>query len=233
MSPARPTLALAFLLAACGGSAPDDGGPSPADTIARTAPDPGAAPASAVEVALVDSIPWEDMLGGSGVLHRVVVRRAGRVDTLAGVTTDRGPIVRGDSVVLGLDVEEGRTVRGFRHDLASGETAGIDLPPDFAGFLAHALAPDGEHLAYVAKEDGTLAAVVRQWPTGGEVYRSHSVQGYPSDAMNSRVRWSGPERVEMRIRLDGLDDPSERWLRIRGSPTAGSMVADTVSGPGD
>lgn len=230
-----------FGLSSCGdGAGSGDPSPEPADTtgsphsVAGSIASTRDAEPTAVEIGLVDSIPWEGNLS-SGAVHRVVVRRAGRVDTIPGVTTDRMPVVVGDMVVYGFDTEGHDTVdRGFAYDVSTGTVETVDLPPDFHGFLAHDLAPDGRHLGYVAKSDaGDLAIVVRRWPGGGEVYRSPPFQGYPSDADNARVRWIGPDRVDIRVRLDDLSARGQRWFRIHGSPGGGGLVADTVSGAGD
>ncbi len=218
-------LGLGFLaLLGCGRGGephPRPGSPGGGSERAPTAPAIGA-------VELVDSIPWEDELSG-GVLHRVVVRTSDGADTLSGVRTARAPVVVGDSVVLGFDFDGGRVRRGFRWSVNERRTRWIGLPDDFVAFVAWKLAPDGAHLAYVARADsGRFRPEIRVWPGGQPVFQGPAADMYPSDAANSSVRWSGAEAVEVRMRLDDLDVPGERWLRARGSPT-GTMAIDTLA----
>lgn len=205
---------------------------APDEPAASSSPADAAAPASRVrEVALIDSLPWSDMLG-EGVRHRIVVRTTAGSDTIPGVATTRAPVVVGHSTVHGFDVgPDGAVTGGFVYDVRTNELRRIELPGEFLGFTAFALAPDAGHLAYAGRaEDGIrLAAIVRRWPDGAVAYHGGPVRGYPSDAANSDVEWLGPDRVEIRIRLDDLETPEGTWLRVRGSP-AGSMVADTVRG---
>lgn len=219
---------------ACGGPGeqPDDSAVSPAaDPSAADpapAPDGDAGTGAVLEVVLFDTIPWEGELA-AGQVYRVGVRTAAGIDTLAEVTAESPPILVGGSAVHGLDAKGAAIDRGFVWRAETGEVESVELPPDFAGFLAHALAPDARHLAYVGKDaDGLLRLVVRSWPGGEPVYQSHAVHGYPSDARNSEVTWTGPEGVELRVRLDVLDPARESWLVARGRPATGALAADTL-----
>lgn len=215
--------ALAWALA-CGSDAEEGRNP---DAPAGTAPDAGP-PAAAIEgVELVDSIPWTDELGG-GMLHRVAVRRGGSTDTIPAITTDQLPRVVGDSLVTGFARADGRVSRGFVYDPARRRVESVPLPDDFAGFLAHSISPDGRWMAYVGKRaDGSLDANVVRWPSGAPVHESGPVEGYPSDARNSRVQWSG-DAVEIHIRLPVIDPDSSTWLVVAGDPGTGSFSAHTV-----
>lgn len=190
----------------------------------------GEAPAGegSLEILLVEEVPWRTEMA-EGVDRRVAVRHGGGIDTLSGIVVDVPPVVVGDSAVWGFDRERGDIVQGFHWSSRTGEVETIELPGDFAPFLASGLSPDAEELAYVSKRpDGRLEAVVRSWPEKRLLYRGPPVEGYPSDAMNSVVEWTGDDRVEIRVRLDDLGPPGS-WLRVRGSP-GGTMVADTVAG---
>ena len=221
---ALATCALAWTLA-CGGDAEEGRAP---DAPAATPTDTGPAAVAIEGVALVDSIPWTGELGG-GVLHRVAVHRGGSTDTIPAITTDELPRVVGDSIVTGFVRADGRVPRGFVYHPARRRVESVPLPDDFAGFLAHAISPDARWMAYVGKRaDGSLDANVVRWPSGASVHESGPVDGYPSDARNSRVEWSG-DALEIRIRLPVLDPDSSTWLVVAGNPDTGSFSADTVA----
>lgn len=193
---------------------------------------PGAVPTarSSIEILLVEEVPWRTEMA-EGVDWRVAVRHEGRIDTLPGIVVDAPPIVVGDSAVWGFNRDQGDIVEGFRWRSRTREVETIELPDDFTPFLASGLSPHAAELAYVSRRpDGRLEAVVRSWPGKRLLYRSPPVEGYPSDAMNSAVEWTGDDRVEIRIRLDDLDPPGT-WLRVRGSP-GGAMIVDTMAGGG-
>lgn len=225
-----PTLLAAALLAlaGCGGEPASE---APERTgRADTAAGDDRSGASIRSVRLVDSIPWETELA-SGVLHRIELRYDGRRDTVPEVTTSRDPLVVGDSVVWGFDSRQGTVAGGFRYSIARAETERIELPDDLLPFAAFGLSPDARHIAYLARTPGgELQAVVRTWPGRELVWESHPVSGYPSDAENSAVRWSEPDEVTIRIRLDDLETPGGLWLEARGAPEPGAMAADTVRG---
>ena len=235
MKRALVLLALAAAAAgACrrGAEAPEEGSPrGPAfGEAAGRLPD-GEAPAEPTPVGaiLADSAPWEDMIG-SGYRWRVAVRSAAGVDTIDGLWTNREPSVAGDTLVYGFVVEaDGSIPAVFAYDVRTRAAERLPLPEDFLYFTAAALSPDARHLAYAGRaEDGVrLATIVRRWPDGRLVHRSHPVPGYPSDDANSEVVWDGPERVTVMIRLDEIETQGGTWLRVRGAPT-GTMEADTV-----
>lgn len=158
-----------------------------------------------------------------------MVHRGGVADTVPAIATDERPRVVGDSIVTGFARVDGRVTRGFVYDPAHRRVDSVPLPSDFAGFLAHAISPDGRWMAYVGKrESGLLAANVVRWPSGGPVHQGDPVEGYPSDAGNSAVEWNG-DAVEIRVRLPVIDPEATTWLRVNGSPESGSFSADTVS----
>lgn len=210
------------LLAACGGETPPEEEPAAGADTARAA-----GPATIAEVFLADSVPWETAMA-AGVDRRVAVRWDGAVDTLAGVAVTERPVVVGDTAVWGLHAEAGDPARGFRWSVGSQRVETFPLPDDLTPFLASGLSPGADRLAYVSKtDDGKLKAMVRSWPGNDLLYEGPPVSGYPSDATNSAVEWSGDE-VEIRIRLHDLEPPGS-WLRVRGTPAA-SMAIDTVPG---
>lgn len=216
--------ALAWALA-CGGDGEERRTP---DAPAGTPSDPGPAAVAIESVELIDSIPWTGEPGG-GVLHRVVVRHGGSADTIPAITTAELPRIVGDSIVTGFVRTDGRVPRGFVYHPARRRVESVPLPDDFAGFLAHAISPDARWMAYAGKRaDGTLDANVVRWPSGASVHESGPVEGYPSDAGNSRVEWSG-DAVEIRIRLAVVDPDSSMWLVVAGNPAAGSFSVDTVA----
>lgn len=227
--------ALTAILVACGGGDTTEEDPAPPDTALEppAREEPPAWEGGALQVRLVDSIPWSTELA-SGVYRRVAVRYDGAVDTLADVAVESRPVVVGDSIVYGFDRSGGDVERGFRWTPAS-DVATVELPDDFLGFTAFGLAPDAAHLAYVGEADAPeeeirLKAIVREWPGKETVWESHALAGYPSGGQNSTVEWLSADSVEIRVRLDDLDTPGGSWLRATGSPSTGSFAADTVQG---
>lgn len=226
------------LLLACGGGGDADRAPreaaSPVDTVAWNAARDSAPirGRDGLEVRLTGSIPWETALA-SGAYRRVVVVHGGEVDTLADVAVSERPVVPGDSSVHGFDRAGGEVERGFVWRPGEG-VVGVDLPGDFPGFTAFALAPDARHLAYVGladgEESGMLRAVVRTWPDLDVVAETAAVTGYPSDAANSAVEWISADSVRVEIRLDDRETEGGSWLRFRGSPSTGAFASDTVRG---
>lgn len=229
-------VALTAVLVACGGAETTDEEAGLPDTGLES-PSPEEPPAwegGALQIRLVDSIPWSTELA-SGIYRRVAVRYDGVVDTLADVAVESRPVVVGDSVVFGFDRSGGDVERGFQWAPGS-EVATVDLPDDFLGFTAFGLAPDAAHLAYAGEaldapgEEIRLKAIVRDWPGKETVWESHPVAGYPAGGKNSTVEWLSADSVEIRIRLDDLDPPGGSWLRATGSPSTDSFAADTVQG---
>ncbi len=229
-------VALAAVLVACGGGETAGEDPAPPDTALEppAREEPPAWEGGALQIRLVDSIPWSTEMA-AGVYQRVAVRYDGVVDTLDGVAVESRPVVVGDSVVFGFDRSGGDVERGFRWAPGS-EVASVELPDDFLGFTAFGLAPDAAHLAYAGEaldapgEEIRLKAIVRDWPGKETVWESHPVAGYPSGGKNSVVEWLSADSVEIRIRLDDLEAPGGSWLRSTGSPSTGSFAADTVQG---
>lgn len=187
-----------------------------------------------VEVALVDSVPYENELE-SGVLHRVVVRTGGRADTLADVLTAWTPVVAGDSVVYGIRAEESLVVGLFAHDVREGRTRILPPLPEWVSHAVPRIAPDGRHVAYLA-QSGTGAGygAVATLPEGRVIYRGPPAQLLETDAGVEAIEWVDARRFEMLVdmsylvggvqRLRGTVDP----LRVdvdtvrRGAPRAGS-----------
>jgi len=220
------------VLLGCGGSADEPDGAAAPDSapavMDRTLP------RAAEGVALVDSLPWANLLE-EGVRHRVRVQTAGRVDTIPGIAVTREPVAAEDGAIHGFAVEpDGSVSSGFAYDPSSGGVTRIALPDDFLDFTAFALSPGARYVAYVGRAaDGQrLAGVLRRWPGGEVVYRGDPVDGYPSDAANSDVEWHGTDSVEIRIRTADVETPGGTWLRLRGVPGS-EMLADTVRGSGE
>jgi len=226
------------LLAACGGGGeePRSGAEGPRGESPRGEGPRGGEEEAApglISMSLVDPQPWSDMLG-SGTRYRIQVRTTAGVDTVAGITTPGPPVVAED-VLHGFAIEsDGRISSGFIYDARTRRLLRVDLPPDFTGFTAYALRPDGGMLAYVGRaEDGVrLAGIVRRWPGGELVYRGGPAEGYPSDDVNSEVEWLTRDSVDIRLRLNDVETEGGSWLRARGVP-GWVMTADTVRGEGD
>lgn len=227
---------LTALLFACGGGEEAAEEAAPADTGSELPADreDRSWEGGELQVRLVDSIPWATELA-SGTYRRVAFRRDGTVDTLPDVEVERRPVVVGDSAIYGFDWSAGAVERAFRWTAETGLVT-LELPDDFLGFTAFALAPDAAHLAYAGEaEEGPegeirLKAVVRDWPSGETVWESDRVAGYPSGGKNSTVEWPSADSVEVRIRLDDLETLGGSWLRAVGSPSTGAFTADTVRG---
>jgi Tol biopolymer transport system component len=207
-------LALVLLvasLAACAGAARPRTTPMPPPTIR-----------------LVDSVAWSNELA-DGLLWRVEVRSGERTLLLPGVLTSERPVVTGTGEVLGFVWNEDQVVAGFAHDARTGRTRRLPLPDDFDGiFSAHALSPDGRHLAYVdAPGDGTGSAVVRTWPDRRLVLRSRAVEVPATDSPGNFTRWLSPDSAEVFVET-GFST-GDAWLRVLMSARSGRILAtDTV-----
>ena len=178
-----------------------------------------------VVVALGDSAPYENDMT-SGVLHRVVVRAAGRTDTIPGVLVAQLPIVVGDSVVHGLRAEDERVLGPFAYDVRARRVRLLPTPPDWVPHAAPQLAPDGRHVAYLAQApSGAGYAAIARVPDGGVVLRGPAATMRETDAGVDAIAWTDPLHVEVRIDLSAVTGGTQR---VRGTVTPPTLVVDTV-----
>ncbi|MGZ8377181.1 MAG: hypothetical protein ACXW61_04730 [Gemmatirosa sp.] len=224
----RPFAHLSMLLAAACGTAdrspgsdtptPDTG--QPYATIA-----PGHATPPAVEAFLVDSVPYENELA-DGVLRRVAVRAAGRVDTLPGILAAAAPVVVGDSVVVGVQARENLVEGLYAHDVRTRQTRMLPAPPDWVPHAVPELSPDGRHLAYLTQAPtGEGHGVVATVPAGRVVYRGPPATMLETDAGVDAVRWEDAGRFAIRIDLTYRVGGTQR---LRGTVAPLHVVVDTV-----
>lgn len=202
-------LGLLLPLAACG-------------TPPRAAPGPGA-----VQVALVDSVPFQTELH-DGFLRRVQVRSPAGVDTIRFVLTNAAPVVLADGTVLGFTFAGPDLRAGFRWHPANQTLELIALPDDADRlFTTPAFSPDGRYLAYVTYQPpGYGRGMVRRGARGEVVVRTDSVEVPATDAALNFARWTGAETFEIFV-----DVGETGWHRFTGTVSAGVTRADTAGPP--
>lgn len=190
--------------------------------------DPVARAGATVEVALVDSVRFENELVGVGYLRRVAVRAAGGVDTLEGVATDQEPVLVGDSVVYGLVYDQQSITGAFAYDMDTRAIRRLTLPEQLFAFSVPRFSPDGRHLAYLAMDTSGLgAAAVAEWPSARVIYRGPPVRLLETDVPVDAVRWGNAREFETTIEMSHFAGGGAQ--RTRG--TVGeldSVVVDTV-----
>lgn len=188
----------------------------------RGGPAPSAA--SAVRVALVDSVPFSTEMH-DGVLRRVEVRTPAGVDTVPEVLTHVLPVVLVDGRVLGFAWDGPDLVEAFVYDAAARRVERVSLPDDAdRAFTTPAFSPDGRYLAYVVYSEGYGRGMVRLGVRGPVVVRTDSVPVPPTDAALSFARWPGTETFEIY-----LDVGETGWHRFRGTVSEGVTANDTVT----
>lgn len=180
---------------------------------------------------LVDSLPWEDNEWGlEGVLYRVEITLAGRVDTLPAVFTKDLPVLTNDTVVLGLNYEQDRVTSVFQYDPISKELDSIHMPErleDFQSYFSRpSFSPNGNYLAYVAYAGGGAQAVVRNWPELEIVFDGPNVEIPPTDFVVNDTKWLNDATFALAVDLGGA--PHRGWLRIVGSVDGRTIRADTI-----
>ncbi|GLC25908.1 hypothetical protein [Roseisolibacter agri] len=156
---------------------------------------------SALTVALVDSVPYENELT-NGFLRRVEVRTPAHTDTLLGILVDARPVVLGDSVVHGIRAEENLFVELFTYDARTRRTRTFPTPADWVPHAVPKLAPDGRHVAYLAQDaQGQGHGAVATVPDGRVVYRGPPATMLETDAGVDAITWTDADRFEIRIDL--------------------------------
>lgn len=221
--------ALLLLAAACGAGEPGPD-PAPGTTLADT-PDALAAEPRILDVAHVDSIPYENELT-SGFLRRVVVRTTAGVDTLPGVRVNtewggRPTAVAGDTVVYGVRAEQELFPGLFAYHARTRRVRLLEPPPGWIEHEVAVLAPDARHVAYLGRDDAdhTTYLAVAAVPGGTVVYRGPGVAALETDAGVGQIQWMGPDRFEATIDLS-LETGGTH--RVRGSIAPVRAEVDTL-----
>jgi len=209
------TSVLALCVAACSRS------PGGAE---RGASAPGRATGT-VAVILADSVPFENEMS-SGHLRRVVVRAGEHADTLPGILVAKAPVVGPDEVVYGIRADGDLAEGLFAYDSRSRQVRSLPTPADWWEPTAPAIAPDGRHVAYLARTgeaDGYGA--VTALPSGRIVYRGPTVTMLETDAGVDAIHWTDAVHFDIRIALSSAVGGTQR---IRGDVERATARVDTL-----
>lgn len=204
----------ALVLAACTPAAPD----------APHAPAAAARASRAVRVTLIDSIPYGDGMI-EGMLRRVVVETATRVDTLPDVLVSDRPVVGDGGVVYGIRAEEEQAAGLFAYDATTRRVRALPLPAGWWAATSPRLAPDGRHVAYLAQDAGGAShAAIAALPGGESIYRGPSVVVLETDTGVDEIRWLDARRIEIAIHLSVAVGGVQR---VRGTVAPLALRVDT------
>lgn len=182
----------------------------------------------AVGIAFGDSVTYHNDFA-DGVLYRVTVRSALRTDTIPGVLVEDLPVVGNDGRVYGIRWEENEAAGPFVYDPATHRTTRLPKPDGWWEYGTPALAPDGSHVAYLARTgEGTGEARVAALPSERVVYRGPEARLLPSDAGVDQIAWRDADHFDVRIQLE---QPVGASQRVRGSTDGVHVSVDTLNAP--
>lgn len=192
-----------------------------------TRPSPATGP---LQVRLGDSVAFESDIDG-GILRRVrVVAPDGTATTISGVLVDDLPVIVGDSLVYGLETDstDGDAVGVFAYDLRTRQVYRLARPADWLLWQRPRLAPDGQHVAYLAQRPsdsgrGYLAVVTV--PSMAIVYRAPAVALLETDTQVAFINWIGPQMVTATLLLAGEPEREQR-VTLKFDPQ--TVTIDTV-----
>jgi hypothetical protein len=164
-----------------------------------------------MSVKLVDSVWYGVETGDTGFRQRVAVQMDDEVDTIPQVLTRDLPVVKMDSVILGLAY--------------SGEEV-------FAAFQYH---PHQRHLDTIplvswlpeALQEGRLWGVVRRWSNLQMVAQGPEVGPVATGFLLNGVKWDDAKTFAVLVDMAGSPHPG--WLRVRGTVDSGILYVDTLS----
>lgn len=207
--------ALVAVLAACG--SPNDAKSGATSDTAR----------AALQVALGDSVAWENDLT-SGALYHVVVTTRADTDTVPDVLTTQLPVVVGDSI-LGIRYEEDRVLGAFEYAPATRTLRNVALPSDAFQFATPHFAPDGRHLAYLALDStGRASGVVIAWPSLGVLYRGAPATPLATDATVDELSWPDAAHFTLAVTMQVPLRATQRARGTIGYDGRATVVVDTL-----
>lgn len=170
----------------------------------------------------------------SGLMPLIFATPAG-VDTLPNVGTNERLHVKTSTFVLGFveDFDE-RILRAFRY-VPGKSVEFIEVPRDLNQFSGPKFSPDGNHLAYMARDTSGLAyAAVVQFPSMKPEYRGPLTTLRETDSWVDHISWSNATTFEIRLDLSTAVPKSQKTgcgtdcsQRTRGSVN-GPVNIDTV-----
>jgi hypothetical protein len=170
----------------------------------------------------------------SGLTPLIFTTSAG-TDTLRNVGTNDRLHVTTSTFVLGFveDFDE-RILRAFRY-VPGKRVEFIELPRDLNQFSGPGFSPDGNHLAYMARDTSGLAyAAVVQFPGMKPEYRGPLTTLRETDSWVDHISWSNATTFEIRLDLSTAVPKSQKRAcgtdcsqRTRGVVN-GPVTIDTV-----
>ena len=165
-------------------------------------------------IAFGDSVVYQNEFA-DGVLYRVTVRSAARTDTIPGILVEDLPVLGADGRVYGIPWDENEAAGLFMYDPATRHATRVPNPDGWWESGTPAVAPDGRHVAYLARTgEGTGEARVAAVPSARVVYRGPEADLLPSDAGIDQIAWPDADHFEVRIQLE---KPLGATQRVRGS----------------
>jgi hypothetical protein len=184
----------------------------------------GHAGAGNLSVSLIDSVPYENEVGEGHAWHVRVTSPLG-IDVLPGILTHYTPVMSGDSLVIGVVAEENANPGLFVFDVKRRK---LRPRPHLEGWFQYqgpAIAPDGRHIIYLARQGDLFRGIVAQLPNGNVIYRGPLVSALETDVGVDRTEWRSATEFQMTIDLSFKIGGS---VRMRGTLSPLKVVVDTL-----
>jgi hypothetical protein len=184
-----------------------------------------------MSVKLVDSVWYGVETGDTGFRQRVAVQMDDEVDTIPQVLTRDLPVVKMDSVILGLAYSGEEVFAAFQYHPHQRHLDTIPLVswlPDYHPYFSGpAFSLDGAFIAYVALQEGRLWGVVRRWSNLQMVAQGPEVGPVATGFLLNGVKWDDAKTFAVLVDMAGSPHPG--WLRVRGTVDSGILYVDTLS----
>ena len=158
--------------------------------------------------------------------YRVRVLHNGQADTLTQIIPPLPFVVH--NTVVGFLLDTSTTERqSFRYTVAPRRVDRFPLPGDVWYFFYDVtIAPDGQHLLYLAADSaGNEWAVVRKWPRGEVVSIGPRRAVCECDVDRHHARWAATDTFQLATEV-GRD----LWEIVAGTVSSGSFKVDTIRG---
>lgn len=166
-----------------------------------------------------------------GVLYRVTVRRTTHMDTIPDILVEDLPVFGTDGRVYGIRWEQNEAAGLFTYDPATHHTTRLLNPDGWWEYGTPVVAPDGQHVAYLARTgESTGEARVAAVPSGRVVYRGPEADLLPTDAGIDQIAWSDADHFKIRIQLE---KPLGATQRVRGAIDGVRVLVDTLTPSAD
>jgi hypothetical protein len=176
-------------------------------------------------VETVDSVPYANELN-SGYHRKVRVGTATGFDTLAGVLVDQLPVVVGDSILYGIRAEQDDSPGLFTYSRSRRQLRMLPPLEGWQPFQEPEIAPDGAHVAFLAKDStDNYYGAVATLPAGKVMFRGPPMSPLETDTGIDEISWSDANHFEIDIAITYKVGGKQR---IRGSLSPLKVTIDTM-----